>query len=384
MGAGWGAFRLIEQVHGTIPSWPAVLWPWRVVLFAAPALGGLLVAAIVNRFLGFAPALAFAFGAWLLFAVLLASLMPGAAGVLIAPLLFALLLVTLATSIRNAGVRSLLVAVSLAIAVTQTLGVVIPLEQSQGYRSALAMFPFIALFMVLIAPIVRGREAVAAIGVLAVIAGVGIVGAVASPLYSPWRPQHVNVNYYANLDTGQAWWSLDSEGPAPGAMLRSKDFAVEEVTIYPWSPTYTVDVTAAAPAPTWPGPNLQTVSDATSGQRRTLVLDLTPTRPVHVMSLVIPESAKAQRVVVEGVEAQAVLLDLPMYRGHYLIQVMGMRDRPVRVTLVLASTDPVAAWLAEESPMLPAGAQVLMDARKPLATAVHTADSSMLYRRVTL
>jgi hypothetical protein len=84
------------------------------------------------------------------------------------------------------------------------------------------------------------------------------------------------------------------------------------------------------------------------------------------------------------VEAQAVLLDLPMYRGHYLIQVMGMRDRPVRVTLVLASTDPVAAWLAEESPMLPAGAQVLMDARKPLATAVHTADSSMLYRRVTL
>ena len=81
-------------------------------------------------------------------------MMPGAAGNLLLSLLAASLLLVAASLLQSPAVRTWLLAGTLVVATTFTLGMVLQMERTQGYRLMFVTFPFIGLYMVALMPTV--------------------------------------------------------------------------------------------------------------------------------------------------------------------------------------------------------------------------------------
>lgn len=375
---GFGAFELISLVRGPLPGWPATLWPFRLVLFAAPTLGALAIARRIYRNVGVDLALAGTWCWWWLLALAATLVMPGAAIVLLVPLLFAALLLLAASFARSPVVRTLLFAATLVIAVDETLISALSLEETQGYGLIFVSLPFIALFLAVYAPMARGRGATAGALTALLLTLIGLTGATFMPLYSAWRPQHVNIHYVENVAAGTARVSLESPNRLPDFLLDTLDFERREQAISPWADV-TADAVARLPPSGWSPPRATIVASEVDDGARVVSLALELRRPALAMSLVLPATAKVQRFVLDGIELRPAEAT-----GRYAIRMIGMNDRPVRLDVVMVTTRPVDAWLFDSSTELPASAQALFEARPPLASPVHQGDSAQLARIVHL
>lgn len=381
--AGLAAFKSIEWLNGTMVSWPAILWPYRLVLFGAPALGAGAILLWLNRYLELMPALV---GAWLWWWVagLLATIyLPGGAGMFLSPLVVAAILLLAATVVESTAVRSGLVIATLVVAAAQMLGIVLPLEASQGYRIILATFPFLALFLVVLAPLMRGKTALSFSGValLATVVGIGV--AANSPRYSEWRPQQVNIQFVENVDSGYAYGFLSSQNPLPERMLSTMAFEDKEASVYPWTEWRPKQVASTAPSG-WPAPELAVLADEVVDGSRTLELELKAIRPARLVQLVLPGEVDAETFSVDGIDVPVARVQWPPYKDRYVIALMGMNGNPVKVRLRLKNPAPFDAWLADVSTALPESMQPVLQARPPLAVAVHQGDTAMLIRSVRL
>jgi hypothetical protein len=375
---GFGAFELISLSNGTMPGWPATLWPFRLVLFSAPALGALAVTWGIYRNVGVGLALAGAWCWWWLLALGTAVAMPGAAIVFLAPLLVAAAMLLAASLVSSRVARTVLLLGTLVFAVSQTLSSALALEETQGYRIIFVSLPFIAFFLVVSVPMARGRSAAAGTGAALLLTLVGIAGATAMPLYSAWRPQHVNIHYVENLDAGTARVSLESPNTLPQFMLDTLDFDRREQAIYPWAGVTVDNVATVAPSG-WSPPRATVLASEIENGTRVVHLSLQLQRPALSMTLVLPAAANVQRFVLDGIELQPVEL-----AGRYFIRLIGMNDRPVRLEVDMGNTEPVDASLFDSSTELPASLQPLLKVRPPLASPVHQGDSALLARTIRL
>jgi hypothetical protein len=376
---GFGAFKLVASINGTMPGWPATLWPYRVLLFAAPALGALAVGWGIYRKVGVSLALAGAWCWWWFLGLAATVAMPGAAGVFLAPLMAAAVLLLAAGVVKRPAARAALLAGTLVVAVSQTLNAALSLEETQGYSIIFVTFPFTALFLSVSVPMARGRSAAAGTAGALLLALVGIVGATTAPLYSSWRPQHVNIRYVENVDEGTARVTLDSPNTLPGFMLDELDFAGGgEQAIYPWTDVK-VDHVATVPPSGWRAPEATVVASTVENGVRIVDLVLQLERPALSMAMVLPAAAAVRQFTLDDVE-----LDAAEAGGSYIIQMTGMNDRPVMLQIRMQSEEPVDAWLFDSSTELPESLQPLLDARPPLASPAHRGDSALLVRSVQL
>ena len=206
---------------------------------------------------------------------------------------------------------------------------------------------------------------------------VGIAGVIATPLYSSWRPQQVNIRYIENLDDGTAKVTLMSPNP-PEFMLRELDFTRDPQAIYPWTDTKTNNV-AVAPPSGWLPPDATVVASNVESGIRTVDVVLQSPRRAHTMALFLPAKAEVRRVVLDGIELEPI-----KERDGYVIRLTGMNDQPVRLQITMQSDEPVDAWLIDSSTELPAPVQSLVAARPPLASPAGQGDSGVLARAVRL
>ncbi len=373
---GLGAFKLVSLINGTQPSWPATLWPYRLLLFAAPALGALAAAWGLYRSVGMLIALAGAWSWWWLLGLAATVAAPSAAGVLLAPLVPAVVLLLVASFVRSASVRTTLLVTTIIVATGQTLNLALALAQTQGYALVFAAFPCIALFLSVFVPMARGRSAQLSTAGALLLTVIGIVGAVTMPLYSAWRPQQVNIRFIENIDEGAARVTLMSPKP-PDFLLHEMDFSHEQA-IYPWSDAK-VNYVAKAPPSGWTPPEAAVTARSVASDVRTVDLLLQSPRRAHTMALFLPDAAKVQQVTLEGIE-----LDPIKNRDGYVIRLTGMNDRPVHLRIAMRSEEPVNAWLIDDSTELPEAMQLLVKARPPLASPVGWGDSGVLARALSL
>ena len=374
---GIGAFKLVSLMNGAQPSWPATLWPYHVLLFAAPALGALAVGWSVYRKVSVPLALAGAWSWWWLVGLAATLAAPSAAGVILAPLLPAVVLLLATGAVQHTALRTILLAATLVVATGQALNLALVLAQTQGYALVFAAFPSIALFLSVLVPMARGRSALFSMTGALLLTVVGIAGAIATPLYSSWRPQQVNIRYIENLDDGTAKVTLMSPNP-PEFMLRELDFSRDPQAIYPWTDTKTNNV-AVAPPSGWLPPDATVVASNVESGIRTVDVVLQSPRRAHTMALFLPAKAEVRRVVLDGIDLEPI-----EDRDGYVIRLTGMNDQPVRLQITMQSDEPVDAWLIDSSTELPASGQSLVAARPPLASPAGQGDSGILARAVRL
>lgn len=374
---GIGAFKLVSLMNGTQPPWPAALWPYRVLLFAAPALGALAVGWGVYRKVAVPVALAGAWSWWWLLGLAATVAAPSAAGVILAPLLPAVVLLLVTGAVQSSAQRTMLLAATLVVATGQTLNLALALAQTQGYAIVFTAFPSIALFLSVSVPMARGRSALLSTAGALLSTVVGIAGAIAMPLYSSWRPQQVNISYIENVDEGMARVTLMSPHP-PDFMLEELDFSRDPQAIYPWTDTRINNVAVVTPSG-WDPPEAIVVASSVERGIRTVDLVLQSPRQAHTMALLLPAKVEVQQVALDGIDLEPI-----KDRNGYLIWLTGMNDRPVRLQITMQSDEPVDAWLFDDSTELPASIQSLVAARPPLASPVHLGDSTVLARAVRL
>ncbi|HKI74644.1 MAG TPA: M28 family peptidase, partial [Pseudomonadales bacterium] len=379
--AGVAAFKAVELLAGTLNPWPAVLWPYRLVLFCAPLAGGLGIAFWLYRYVEPGAALIGAWLWWLVLGAWVTAALPGAAGVLLVPLFAAGVCLLAATFVNETWPRTLWVTATLVVTVALTLGAVLQLEQTQGYQLFFVTLPFIALYLVALGPLARESGAAVGLAILVLATLIGIVGAAKSPLYSAFRPQHVDITFVQDTDQQKAWYFMTSRTPLPKRMVDAMRFEKQGEAIFPWSDTVTNNI-ASAPTTDWLPPEVVVTSDTTQGHSRQLDVQMRMRREGRLMVLLLPDSTKPTRFLVDGIPLTPHKVTRGFSKDRYMIMLTGMGENTVNLQLELGSTAPFTAWVTDGSTQLPATAMPLLDARPPLASPVHQGDEAMLIERV--
>ncbi len=371
-------FRLIHIVNGTTVSWPAHPWPWRMVLFSSGVLACLLVALPLNRRVGREEGLIGLWWFWWFLSLLSVVFLPKAANLLLLPTLVSSVLLAL-SSVTKGNTRIILFMATLVPVVPMTLSFVLTLEETQGYGLIMATFFSLGMFMASLMPFVRGVTVRPALYGFFLIAAGGGAGAVAMPLYSDWRPQHLNLQLIVDSDAGLAWWRVSSPNPVPDR-LRSVMGPVEEVRVYPWQADPVTQVSPAGGIQVDP-PYLHMVDvdDGTDGASVSLVMG--SNRNANHLVLVVP-SGHVTGFSLDGARHDWAASNSPDGQDRLILS--GIRGREVHLVLHLESRIPDEVYLLDVSSELPDGAEALLEARSPLAVPVHQGDSFQVFRRFSL
>ncbi|MCP4044477.1 MAG: M20/M25/M40 family metallo-hydrolase [Gammaproteobacteria bacterium] len=373
------AFYALGAFNGTTVSWPAHLWPFRMVLFSSMLTSGLIISGVANRRMSVFVALLGSWIFWWLLVLLLVLTVPDAANVVLIPLLpAAVLLFVVARIPLGDKLKNVLCLATLVPAITMLPGAII-LEQTQGYQLIVSSFIFIALYSLIAGGFARGPlvKRTVLLGIALVV--VGMVSATVLPLYSAWRPQHVNIDYIENADEQTAYWRLRSNGPAPESILAEADFSLSEIALYPWVNSKQRDL-ASAPDAQLATPDLVVLSADPRGDGRRVRLRLHSNRAARFLQLVLLADSSPLSYTVGGNELKPVPSGDDSDRGVFRFVFLGVQSQDVDVTIDFEDNKPVSAYLLDSTTELPVAAKPMLVARSPLASPVHVGDMGMVFK----
>jgi hypothetical protein len=378
--AAVAALAAIDAVAGTRVTWPANPWPWRLVIYGSAAIGSLAAGSLLAFRVGFWGAHLGGWCVWMLIALVPAVLAPLAANVLLVPFLFGAV-VTLIMALPGMRSRELVRAIGAALCIASAgywmLAIAYASEVTTGFTDAEAIYAPLALLGAVSLPLLERGMVLRATAVLAVVSVLaGIILPFGIPLYSPERPQHLNVRYVADADAGEAFWLVDSPNPVPARMRALGDFVSRQD---PEREDRRLPA-MAAPYVALPPPELTVVDDATRAGQRHLSVQLRSPRLAAVVKVRLPADA--------GVTAASLA-------GHALrpsdadgTATFAFHDPPaagVRLDLVVAADEaPVIVELWDSSYGLPDAGEELLRARGALGTPIHHGDVWTVRRRAAL
>jgi len=320
---------------------------------------------------------------WFVLAALLTVFMPDAAIALAAPTLAAAAVFASAPLLPE-KTRPGWLLLTLVVAVPTTLGTVLLMEQSQGYRLIAATFPLFGLFLTALSPFLIGPRLKGPLITSGALTLAAIVWTLASPLYSAWRPQHLNIQYYEDMDAQTAFIALQSPNPVGAPHMATLDFNHAPRALMPFSSQESTKWRQTArsklPAP------VATVTGSTATENGRIVdLTLVSPRGADSLGLVLPEAANLTEFRLDGQTFTPKLVTRGSLKGQYAIVLRGTYERTVRLQLTLGVEDPVEANLFDASTELPGSdAAALVKNRPPLASPVHRGDQAYLMRKVSL
>ncbi len=384
-------FRVLDWFIGTTVAWPAHILPFRLVLFGSATTVGLFVAKVFNQFLTFEENIIGLWMFWWLLALACVFFLPDAANLFILPLVVASVLLVIA-QLASPGMGKALQLLTLVLVVPATLGLVLDLEATQGYTLIITTFVSLGLFFVAISPFVRGQFINRYCLLSALVSLSGTVGAVTMPLYSEWRPQHLNFNFIQNRDINQAFWQARSPNKLPEAVTSRMPFD-EEISLYPWPGPKTPGLTAANTVNVLePDIEVQQVKSET-GELDCCAFrfQLTSNRHANWISVVVAGSEPLLSIEINGLDYPARKLRWGVLKDQYIASFYGIQDKTVLMTLTFDvppgdERDVFApmVMVMEGAAGLPLSGKPLMAARSPLGTPVHQGDQFILLKAIDL
>jgi len=386
--SGLLGFYLLSALSGKIISWPGIEWPYRLLLLTSISIGGLIGVSISRKFTN---KIEMIFGAWVfwLIASLLCSVyFPDAANTLILPLIFSSFLLLIASFIKEKN-QDILHLLTLVVALPLTLGLIFSLEQSQGYKLIAAVLPLIGLYTLIISPFLYSlniKSLNASIGLLALAA---IAAGSYTNLYTVERPQHVNINYYENLDTGKSYVQLlngDRNSLFPEPLIEPLISYVNTKTthsIVPFNEKYLASNWAETNASDWQGPSLEKKIE--QGKNRSVILKLKSNRSAGRLVLVLPKDSNLKSFLLGSLEFKPTISNWGLFKDNYAIYLNGVYDKEVELTLNFDSNKPVVnAYLMDISTALPSHLDKLIKDRTGIFSSVHRGDQASLIKKVSL
>tara|TARA_B100000959_G_scaffold82524_1_gene87777 strand:- start:9333 stop:11576 length:2244 start_codon:yes stop_codon:yes gene_type:complete len=381
-GLAFGAFQLIQTTLGTSFAWPAYDLPYRLVLLFSTLGGGLLLIAAANRRVSQLDQLFAAWLLWLLLSLLLVVYLPDAANVLLLPTLAAAFFIA-AAGLVDERTRPWLFLLTLPVAIPSTLSLVYPLEQSQGYQLIMATYPFITLFLVIVAPLLKGLRLFRAAGVSIAVTGVLIVSINFIPLYSEHRPQIVNLGYFENLDSQTSYLQLQAGNPVEGELREAMNFSFEPKALVEFSQLAVRNWVEVGPSGL-PGLEMNILDQQLVDTGRRVELELRSPRQADSLRLLVPIEAGLTDFELGGNRYQAVTYSGGLFAGYSVITVFGVYARSVPLVLNFASAAETDAILIDISTELPASGARLVQLRSGLLSPAHRGDQAFLIKRTSL
>ena len=375
-------FMLLDALGGTRVSWPANLWPFRLVVFASMLTTGFALSNVANRYLSLPTVFLGAWCFWWVLSLLLVLFVPDAANVLLVPLIpAAVILCVTHRFVQSDSAKTTAYLVTLVLPI-QLITLSMLLEQTQGYGLVVTMFFGIAMYALTMGAFVRGTvvKPVLISGLVLLI--VGLVAATALPRYSAWRPQHVNINYIQNADTGSAYWRFRTAGSPPEQMQPGAELRLPAQSVYPWT-TFETENLAVATNASLPAPIVTVLAESIIEDGRQVKLRLQSLREAFFLQLVLPPEANPVRYQVGGNEVTPNPSTTATEEGVNRFIFYGVQQRNVDVTIDFKGRDPVTGYILDATTQLPAQATAMLEARPPLASPVHIGDLGIVFAEVT-
>lgn len=385
--SGAAGFYLLFLMSGKIVSWPGVDWPYRLLLISSTSLGALIGTALSRRFVGQSEMIFASWLSWLILSMAALVFLPDAANTLILPLAFSSLFLLSSTFMKEDSRPTFLLS-TLVITLPFTLGLIFPLEQSQGYKLVWALLPFIGLYALTIGPFLYSLNIKLSSSYISAAVIVALMAGSYMDLYTKERPQHVNIRYYEDLDSGEAYFQLLGNNDALFAEplqepLLSYVNTKEAQSIVPFNKDYLSTKWATTGRSGWQGPSAE--KKVALDQPKTVTLSLRSNRSAGNLVLLLPKDSGLESFLLGSLDIKPILSSRGLYKDYYVIYLNGVYDETVELELHFGSDKgKVKAYLIDISTGLPSHLDRLYKERSGVLSPVHRGDQAMLIRTIEI
>ena len=370
-----GLFELLWAWKEAQTSWPAFELPLRVLLVAFPMCLLMLTAGITARQGSLAQRLLAGIFVWWLLGVAFLFTLPAAVNLVIPVLVFGavLLFLRLWLSSLSFHIGALLL---LLISVPQSLGLVIPLEESQGYRLLLAFLPSLGMFLVLLVPFLVCKNRALFVLPFAFLSIAAAVNILVLPLYSADRPQHINFRLVSDPD-GEATLGISSRDDLGPTWLESA--SEREGGQLPWAGRTSDAIIEIESLPLDP-PTVrhQSTIMTTAGLEHSLILE--SPRVGDTLGLVMTDAPSDLRFNLDGQWRSLTAARWGSMKGLRVLTLAGIRGKSISLKLQHREAHLIKGFLFDTQYGLPMDLKHFSEKRGQLAVPTRTGDHSLAYQ----
>jgi hypothetical protein len=378
---------------GTMPiNWVAHPLPLQIAFWSlALAVVSSIAFALSSR-AGFWGLWASAWSWWALLAVVIGWQNTGISYLFVIPSCVAVLAAVPSIILRgkSAGASSLAAILPLAAAGLISFAPLLILYDGLGNRVLPGIAILVALILTPLSPLAadleeeRGLSRLACSSIPSAVTILAALVAMAVPAYSTKSPEHVNLGYWQDGDSGKAQWTVNAEsGRLPEPIRLATNFLRTGKGPFPWSigSAFLADAPALErPAPTF---TILEVSDA--GARRAYRTLLRSERSAPVAMVFFPPDADVQSARVEGQPVQPESERIRRFLNGWVVYAcLTMPAKGVEISFTLPKGKPVVVYALDQTYGLPSEGAFLLKARPLAATAYQDGDTALVSRRVQL
>lgn len=291
---------------------------------------------------------------------------------------------------ESASASTLAAILPLAASGLVSFGPLLILYDGLGNRVLPGIAILVALILTPISPLAadleeeRGLSRLACASVPIAITILAAFAAMAVPAYSTKSPEHVNLRYWQNGDSGKAQWTVNTESARlPEPIRLAASFQRSEKGPFPWSSGSAF--LADAPALDRPAPTFTILEVSESGDRREYRTLLRSERNAPVAMVFFPPDTDLQSVRVEGQPVQPEIERIRRYLNGWVVYAcLTMPAKGVEISFTLPKGKPVEVYAVDQTYGLPTEGTFLLKARPLAATPYQDGDTAVVSRRVQL
>jgi hypothetical protein len=318
---------------------------------------------------------------WIILTFLVTIYLPDAANTFILPVIFAGFLLFISAFIKEDN-RQIVFLLTLVMTVPTTLGIIFSLEQSQGYKLVEAILPLVGLYALIISPFLFALKIKSFNFYIGLVTFSALMIGSFTNLYTENRPQHVNIYFYEDLDSGNSYVQLSSQEPLIEPLI---SYVNEEKAkaLVPFSGEYLSENWAQSASSEWQGPSLE--KQVELGENKLVKLKLNSNRSASRMVLLLPKDSGLTSFDLGSVKIKPDLSSRGIYKGYYVIYLNGIYSKEAELTLNFDSNKPeVSAYLMDVSTKLPPHLDELYKERSGIFSPVHRGDQAILIKKISI
>lgn len=384
VGVAW----LLRSI-GHLPAWPAHTWaPQAAFWLLAIGFCGWMVTSVGRR--------CGSFGFWLgvltgcgLLAVLVATLLPGATYLFLAPALVGGVLTTLAVFLRARLAQLAALGLTVLAACATQLVIAWSLWDAMGIPIMPAVVFLVAATATLaLAPAAgsaRDSSQRAPTALLA-LAAILAITSLLLPAYSPESPRPLNIYFVQNGDTGQARFATAHRSrPLPKPLDEAIDWRSALDNLYPWDHSAPAFLVADVEAITAQPPRLEILASEAFPEHRRVKARLSTLRSADRGALVMAEAERLESLLVDGWEFDLESTTRAWHPdGRRVVRFPALPPGGIELELVVRGQQPFIVYVLDTTYGLPKAGEDLLEARPEDVVPISRGDLTIMHVRAEI
>jgi hypothetical protein len=325
---------------------------------------------------------------WALLSITFAARIPG--------LSYFLLVATCAAALAGllllfrSKFASLAAIIPLAVSAVVGFPLALLLYQGFGGRALPLIAVLVALLLSPLAPLCADVQRARGLSLVALpwFAGASMFlasfGAIVVPAFSARAPEHVNLQYVQESDSGSSQWVVyPASGHLPEPIRLATNFRAQESGAFPWIPDPAFF--AAAPHVEVAPPTFTILESSELPAKRRYRTLLRSERGASEALLMFPPDSRIESVVAADQPLQPQTEKVRQYQnGWYAYDFYAMPAKGVEVSFTLPVGKPVEVYVLDITYALPLEGMFLLKSRPLTATSFAEGDCTIASRRVQL